>query len=321
MKLRELFENKGDSVGVCFGRWNPPHKGHRAAWEIAANFGTFYVGTNKNTEGPNDPLPYEVKLKAMETIWPEIAGHVIPEQSLFTLVSKVFAKHGESTHLKIATDEEWLTKSLIQYNGKEGAHGYYKFASIEQVPTPRLSSATALRAAVRADDRDGFSDAAGVDADTPIRIGKKSVAFFDLVAHYLGKHPEKVKKSKSVKETNQLIRQRKKELVEAQHLSKVEQEAGIFAKRYDNMDTYYDMYRFGVAIAGGDTHPVTGDGPVSDSPSVWMYTQQDADKVAKAEKRQGVKGTTIIGKGQSKELDSINKKSTTASRKPNKYGV
>jgi hypothetical protein len=257
----------------------------------------------------------------METIWPEIAGHVIPEQSLFTLVAKVFAKHGEDTHLKIATDEEWLTKSLIQYNGKEGAHGYYKFASIEQVPTPRLSSATALRAAVRAGDRDGFSDAAGVDADTPIRIGKKSVAFFDLVAHYLGKHPEKVKKSKSVKETNQQIRQRKKELVEAQHLSKVEQEAGIFAKRYDNMDTYYDMYRFGVAIAGGDVHPVAGHGPVSDSPSVWMYTQQDADKVAKAEKRQGVKGTTIIGKGQSKELDSINKKSTTASRKPNKYGV
>jgi hypothetical protein len=321
MKLRELFENKGNSVGVCFGRWNPPHKGHRAAWEIAANFGTFYVGTNKNTEGPNDPLPYEVKLKAMETIWPEIAGHVIPEQSLFTLVSKVFAKHGEDTHLKIATDEEWLTKSLIQYNGKEGAHGYYKFASIEQVPTPRLSSATALRAAVRAGDRDEFSDAAGVDADTPISIGKKAVAFFDLVAHYLSKHPEKVKKSKSVKETNQQIRQRKKELVEAQHLSKVEREAGVFAKRYDSLDTYYDMYRLGVTIAGGDAHPVIGHGPNSDSPSVWMYTPQEAEKVAKAEKRQGIKGTTIIGKGQSSELDSTNKKSTTAVRKPNKYGV
>jgi hypothetical protein len=321
MKLRELFENKGNSVGVCFGRWNPPHKGHRAAWEIAANFGTFYVGTNKNTEGPNDPLPYEVKLKAMETIWPEIAGHVIPEQSLFTLVSKVFAKHGEDTHLKIATDEEWLTKSLIQYNGKEGAHGYYKFASIEQVPTPRLSSATALRAAVRAGDRDGFSDAAGVDADTSISIGKKAVAFFDLVAHYLSKHPEKVKKSKSVKETNQQLRQRKNELVEAQKLSKVEREAGVFAKRYDSLDTYYDMYRLGVTIAGGDAHPVIGHGPNSDSPSVWMYTPQEAEKVAKAEKRQGIKGTTIIGKGQSSELDSTNKKSTTAVRKPNKYGV
>jgi len=206
MKLRQLFENRGNSVGVCFGRWNPPHKGHKAAWEIAASFGTFYVGTNKNTEGPNDPLPYEVKLKAMETIWPEIAGHVIPEQSLFTLVSKIFAKHGEHTHLKVATDEEWLAKSLMQYNGKEGAHGYYKFASIEQVPTPRLSSATALRAAVRAGDRDGFSDAAGVDADTPIRIGKKTVAFFDLVAHYLAKHPEKVKKVKKVAEHKKGVR-------------------------------------------------------------------------------------------------------------------
>jgi hypothetical protein len=200
MNLRELFENKGITIGVCFGRWNPPHKGHKAAWEIAATFDIFYVGTNKNTEGPNDPLPYSVKLKCMETIWPEIAGHVIPEQSLFTLASKVFAKHGENSHLKVATDEDWLTKSLMQYNGKEGAHGYYKFASIEQVPTPRLSSATALRAAVRANDRDGFSDAAGVDADTPIKIGEKTVQFFDLVAHYLAKHPEKAKRAVKAKE-------------------------------------------------------------------------------------------------------------------------
>ena len=206
MKLRQLFENRGTTVGVCFGRWNPPHKGHKAAWEIAASFGTFYVGTNKNTEGPNDPLPYLVKLKAMETIWPGIAGHVIPEQSLFTLVSKIFAKHGENTHLKVATDEEWLAASLIKYNGKEGPHGYYKFASITQVPTPRLSSATALRAAVRAGDRDGFSDAAGVDADTPIKIGKKTVAFFDLVAHYLAKHPEKAKKVKKVAEHKKGVR-------------------------------------------------------------------------------------------------------------------
>jgi hypothetical protein len=52
-----------------------------------------------------------------------------------------------------------------------------------------------------------------------------------------------------------------------------------------------------------------------------MYTPQEAELVAKAEKRQGIKGTTIIGKGQSSELDSTNKKSITAARKPNKYGV
>jgi hypothetical protein len=198
----DTADKKKDSstIGVCFGRWNPPHKGHRAAWEIAAENDTFYVGTNQNTEGPNDPLPYDIKLKCMETIWPGVKGHVIPEQSLFTLVSKVFAKHGESAHLKVATDEEWLASSLIKYNGVEGPHGFYKFASIQQVPTPRLSSATALRAAVRAGNREAFSEAAGVDANTPIRIGMKAVPFFDLVASYLEKHPEKPKRAIKAKE-------------------------------------------------------------------------------------------------------------------------
>lgn len=193
-------KKNSSTIGVCFGRWNPPHKGHRAAWEIAAENDTFYVGTNQNTEGPNDPLPYDIKLKCMETIWPGVKGHVIPEQSLFTLVSKVFAKHGEGVHLKVATDEEWLASSLIKYNGVEGPHGYYKFASIQQVPTPRLSSATALRAAVRAGNREAFSEAAGVDANTPIKIGMKAVPFFDLVSSYLEKHPEKPKRAIKAKE-------------------------------------------------------------------------------------------------------------------------
>lgn len=334
MKLRELFENKGNSVGVCFGRWNPPHKGHRAAWEIAANFGTFYVGTNKNTEGPNDPLPYEVKLKCMETIWPEIAGHVIPEQSLFTLVAKVFAKHGESTHLKIATDEEWLTKSLIQYNGKEGAHGYYKFASIEQVPTPRLSSATALRAAVRAGDRDGFSDAAGVDADTPISIGKKSVAFFDLVAHYLGKHPEKVKKSKSVKETNQKIRERKLAVSEGAkaHGSFIGIGAdvdaalpGVWLQRQLRNTDPYMQYRYGLAMAAARADAA---GHVKfEQESGWAenltivgFTPEDGELIKMADKLMGVKATRVADNA-SREAKGTMTQSPVAKSKRNKYGI
>jgi len=334
MKLRELFENKGNSVGVCFGRWNPPHKGHMKAWEIAANFGTFYVGTNKNTEGPNDPLPYEVKLKCMETIWPEIAGHVIPEQSLFTLVAKVFAKHGEDTHLKIATDEEWLTKSLIQYNGKEGAHGYYKFASIEQVPTPRLSSATALRAAVRAGDRDGFSDAAGVDADTPISIGKKSVAFFDLVAHYLGKHPEKVKKSKSVKETNQQVRQRKKELVEAgkSHGSYTRLDVdidralpGVWVQRELRNTDPYMQYRYGLALAAARADAAghvefEQESPWAENLTLVGFVPEDEDVIKAADKLLGVTGTRIADQKSLEPTDTY-KTSAVAKIKKNQYGI
>lgn len=158
---------------------------------MASQSPIWYVGTNKSTQGPKDPLPFDVKIKAMEAIWPEVAGHIVAEQSWLTLASKVFEQHGE-VELLTLTDEDWVTKTLQQYNGKEGAHGYYNFPVIRQNPTPRLSSATALRSAVAADDREAFADAAGVSADTNV----DGTPFFDLVKHYLSQFPAKPKKIK-----------------------------------------------------------------------------------------------------------------------------
>jgi len=180
MKLRQIFEGLGQEVAIIFGRFNPPHKGHRAAWELAAKSPVWYVGTNESTVGPKDPLPYGIKVEAMTAIWPEVEGHIIAETSWLTLASLVYEKHGDVTLLCL-TDEDWVTKTIVQYNGKEGAHGFYNFKTIKQKPTPRLSSATALRDAVTKDDREAFATAAGVDADTPV-AGKP---FFDLVAEYL----------------------------------------------------------------------------------------------------------------------------------------
>jgi nicotinamide mononucleotide adenylyltransferase len=186
MILRELFESKSKSVGIIFGRFNPPHMGHRAAWEMAAQNPHWYVGTNKSTQGPKDPLPFDIKVNAMEAVLPEIKGHIVAEQSWLTLASKVYEKHGNIV-LNVYTDEAWVTKALVQYNGKEGAHGYYEFGTIQQQETPRLSSATALRAAVAADDRDAFGQAAGVDPNTLVG----GHPFFDVVKHYLMPHAEK----------------------------------------------------------------------------------------------------------------------------------
>lgn len=191
MILRELFEKRleqADSVGIIFGRFNPPHKGHRAAWEMAAENPVWFVGTNKSTQGPKDPLPYEIKVEAMKAIWPNIQGHIMPETSWLTMASKIFKKYGDVT-LNVYTDEDWVTKTLMQYNGQEGPHGYYRFDNINQQPTPRLSSATALRSAVQQDNREAFSDAAGVDADTLIG----NTPFFDLVKQYLMPYAEKEK--------------------------------------------------------------------------------------------------------------------------------
>jgi nicotinamide mononucleotide adenylyltransferase len=187
MLLRHLFESKRDkSVGIIFGRFNPPHMGHMKAWEMASENSAWYVGTNKSTQGPKDPLPFDIKVKAMEAVYPEIKGHIIAEVSWLTLASKVYKKYGNVV-LNVYTDEAWVTKALVQYNGKEGAHGFYNFPNIQQQETPRLSSATALRNAVAADNRDAFGQAAGVDPNTLI-AGKP---FFDVVKYYLMPHAEK----------------------------------------------------------------------------------------------------------------------------------
>ncbi len=194
MRLRQLFEAKTSEVAIIFGRFNPPHKGHRAAWEMASKSPVWYVGTNQSTVGPKDPLPYDVKVEAMKTVWPEVEGHIVAETSWLTLASKVYEQYPDATLLCL-TDEDWVTKTIQQYNGKEGQHGFYNFKNITQKPTPRLSSATALRDAVSKGDRDAFTQAAVVDADTPV-AGKP---FFDLVAEYLlpyASAPKKVAKKK-----------------------------------------------------------------------------------------------------------------------------
>lgn len=212
MILRELFEAKAKakSVGIIFGRFNPPHMGHIKAWEMASENPAWYVGTNRDTQGPKDPLPYNVKVEVMKTMYPDLEGHLVSEISWLTLASKVYEKHGNIV-LNVYTDEEWVTKTLIQYNGKEGQHGYYEFGTIQQQTTPRLSSATALRAAVMADDRQAFSQAAGVDADTPIA----GHAFFDVVKHYLMPYAAKA----AAKPVKKKVKQPEQDVVE--HIVKV----------------------------------------------------------------------------------------------------
>lgn len=184
MFLRELFEADSNEVAIIFGRFNPPHFGHKAAWETAAQFGNWYVGTNRSTEGPKDPLPFEVKLEAMKTIMPEIEGHIVPEQTWFTLAAWVYKEHGDNTILHIITDSEdaqVFYPAIKKQNGQQGPHGYYNFKDIVWTEAKRLSKATNLRQAIVDNDPEAFSKAAGVPADTKVA----GAPFFELVKKYM----------------------------------------------------------------------------------------------------------------------------------------
>ena len=191
MRLRELFEAREQTVGLIFGRFNPPHQGHKNAWQMASENDEWFIGTNESTVGPKDPLPAQVKVVAMETIWPEAKGHIVFSQSWLTLASELYNRFPNAT-LKLYTDEAWVPKTIEQYNGAEGPHGMYNFKNIEWVKPPRLASATDLRAAVLNDDPSAFAKAAGVPADTIVDIPGKNLTFFDLVKKYLEPHREKL---------------------------------------------------------------------------------------------------------------------------------
>jgi nicotinamide mononucleotide adenylyltransferase len=187
MRIREILEDREQTIGLIFGRFNPPHKGHKNAWKMAATNDEWFIGTNQSTVGPKDPLPAQIKVAAMETIMPEAKGHIVFSQSWLTLASELYQKFPNAT-LKLYTDEEWVSKTINQYNGAEGPHGTYNFKNIEWVKTPRLASATDLRAAVLNNDPEAFAKAAGVPSDTIVDVNGREIEFFDLVAEYLGQY-------------------------------------------------------------------------------------------------------------------------------------
>lgn len=332
MRLRELFENIYETVpeggeefdgslktiGVCFGRFNPPHRGHREVWKAASKNPIWFVGTNEATSGPKDPLPYDVKLQCMAAVWPQVAGHVIPEQSLLTLASRIYEEHGSNVHLKVYTDEEWLIKTLQQYNGaSDKPHGMYKFNQIDWIKTERLASATNLRAAAKSGNREVFYKDMGIKPSVTLEVEGRELPVFDVVAYFLNKYPDK--KKSAVAEARGGTK----------HIDKTQKAAMQNAITFPdlNMSTgkggAYMNYRMGIALAGAPNYPtkMEADNWIGGDPLLSTYTQEEFEMIKKAAQQVGA-GTIQNWSGKrSEEVADVNKTSPVAKPKKNKYGV
>jgi hypothetical protein len=306
-----------NSIGIIFGRFNPPHKGHIKAWDMASENTAWYVGTNQDTQGPKDPLPFDVKIKVMRGMYPDLQGHLVAETSWLTLASYAFKKHPNIKTLFCYTDEEWVTKTVMAYNGKQGAHGFYQFENIEQKATPRLSSATDLRNAVQAGDRNAFTKAAGVPADTVVA----GQPFFDLVSHYMSKYPVKIK------EVNAIVRSLRES--GTKKIDKTQQAAIQNAITIPalNMSTgsggAYMNYRMGIALAGAPDYPtkMEADNWIGGDPLLSTYTQEEFEMIKQAAAQVGAGTIQDWSGNRSVEVADVNKTSAVAKPKRNKYGI
>lgn len=314
-------EESKENAAIIFGRFNPPHKGHKEAWQKASEFSYWYVGTNKSTQGPKDPLPFDVKVQAMLTIWPGIKGHILAEQTWWSLATKVYELHGPVT-LHVVTDEndaKIFVPGLQKQNGVQGPHGYYNFKEIKWEPAPRLSSATDLRDAVRKNDRVAFTKAAGVSANTPVN----GQPFFDLVAHYLNQYPVK-ESTLDIKTVNQLVREMKGSMKTISDDQKAAmQNASTLPALNMSTGSAYMNYRMGIALAGAPDYPtkMEADNWIGGDPLLSTYTEEEFEMIKKAAQQVGA-GTIQNWSGKrSEEVADVNKSSPVAKPKRNKYGV
>ena len=102
------------------------------------------------------------------------------------------------------------------------------------------------------------------------------------------------------------------------HLTKVSQAGAVHAVRFDDLDTYYRMYRFGMAMADHTiTHPI---GPTNRNAVIVAYSEEEEHIIKQASKQTGHKGVKVAD-SKSTEPDSTNKQSPVAKPKHNRYGV
>jgi hypothetical protein len=90
-----------------------------------------------------------------------------------------------------------------------------------------------------------------------------------------------------------------------------------------NMSTgsAYENYRFGIALAGAPDYPTKADNWIGGDPLISTYSEEEMKIVNAAAKQVGSgKGQNWSGK-RSQETADVNKTSTVAKPKKNKYGV
>lgn len=165
-------------ASFCFGRMNPPTKGHEQLINkvaLSADGGDYYVFVSSTQDPTNNPLDAGTKIKFLKSLCPLHAQHIInaPEIiKIFHAATMLYdAGYRHVTFVAGSDRLEYFKKLLEQYNGVSGKpHGYYQFESFNYVSSGDRDpdadglagiSASGARAAAAAGDIDQFAQATG----------------------------------------------------------------------------------------------------------------------------------------------------------------
>ena len=131
----DIFEEQ-NLVVFCWGRFNPPTKGHGMVFSKAYSYAqkkqaSFYIFTSQTQDDDKNPLSYEDKIKALKAYFPQYSRHIVysPKiKTLFNVVDKLISND---------FDRGWLVVGDDRVNTfQEQMEKYYK----EKLPITVMSA-------------------------------------------------------------------------------------------------------------------------------------------------------------------------------------
>lgn len=352
----EIAEKSKMPLAVfCFGRMNPPTIGHKLVMEKTVQLGgkNGYIFLSNSQNPDTDPLDPETKAQFISKIYPQFANNIVTDyvqnpifaanwlydqgfrNIVFVGGSDRLGKKQGSIEALLNSWNSGPVRTTDNARGPQGReHVVLRFVSSgerdpDSAGVTGVSGSLARKFAAEGNEQ-GFQQATGigpqitVNGNTLYQATRQGMGLNDQSTPAVVKKPPAVAKSKLKKPDISNVEKELAEIAiesinEAKHLNKATRNAIPHAKSYKNLDSFYDLYRLGIAIA--NPNEGSDEGPVNDSPAVWTTNDAEFEMLNKAEKKLGVKGTTIVPKNGSKELDSINSVSPIAKPKRNKYGI
>jgi len=351
----EIAEKSKMPMAVfCFGRMNPPTIGHKLVMEktvqLGGNNGYIFLSNSQNAD--TDPLDPETKAKFIAKIYPQFATNIVTDYVQNPIFAANWLYDQGFRHIAFVGGSDRLGKGqgsieslLNSWNsgpvrttdnarGPEGREfvALRFISSGERDPDASgvagVSGSLARKFAAEGNEK-GFRQATGigpqivVDGKTLYQATREGMGL-GTTQPQIQQPVAKPQKTKLKKPDISNIESELAEIAiesinEAKHLNKATRNSMPHAKSYKNLDSFYDLYKLGVAIANPDND--SGYGPIDDSPSVWTNNDAEYDMLSKAEKNLSIKGKTIVPKNGSNELSCTNTISPVATPKRNKYGV
>lgn len=352
-------KSKMPMASFCFGRMNPPTIGHKLVMEktvqTGGKNGFIFLSNSQNAE--TDPLDPALKAKFIAKIYPQFANNIVTDyvQNPIFAANWLYDQGFRNITFVGGSDRlgkgqgsiesllnSWNSGPVRTTDNARGPQGreyvVLNFVSSgERDPDAAgvagVSGSLARKYAAEGNER-GFQQATGigsqivVDGKTLYAATREGMGLDSQPAAPQQNAPiVKTAKPKQLSVKRPDISNIEKELSEiaiesineARALNKSTRNAIPYARSYKNLDSFYDLYRLGIAIANPDNS--AEEGPINDSPAVWARNDAEINMLNKAEKKLGIKGSDLVHKNGSKELKSINTTSPIAKPKRNKYGI